>query len=940
MSELGKFHSSLVSHFSDLSEKRKEASCPTFALEHPLTESQVEELKRAVRHRQHVQPLMQEWMAWVVYATELGYSFEGREYWESFESVTPNWSIGDREFIRKAFGRFVEKFNGYRPQGAWAKHRSIIAYPITHSVIPRDLQREFARVLYDLRYHLSRSSTNIDELGRLIERVSINCSNRFQQLAENTRLTGLIATQMLLSGAEGNLEGFLYPPTLERIVGDVRWHRDAALWLDEARSHARTSATQSQSRTRSLPDLPMLFLQRSGLNLWDLWIEIPNLASLLDIQPEVYQFLQKTRIEIIGNAANERLAPTILSRHGPIRRKLSCLPAQGAPILQASVELPTTVKNFFDEFCPGSATFVFKVRDDGRALSVGSTIARPGEVFLFFASQTPPAEVARQVGTSLPSPRLFELTIPQTPSLNVASFLATLGLRVHSNEVIEVQGLGSVPRYSDPDAIAFFEGEVPIIALKTESDRRIRVIDGDKTLPMSMRAGQWSYFSPERGPADERTIRILSDDSGAELERVRILILPRGSQPDGNSRSLFAVVTTPFAPTLEQLCLGKAEFHLMAPDHEKIRISLSLDKDVDKPALELSLLTCQMPTSNLGSEISSKLSALDRRSSERLENSFKVAIKFTSANYGVIDVVCGRESLPVRWKVLEIEGNRVLRLENHSDENARLKVSFYDLVTPDNPKLVPEFEMGFSDITLNDQSGLFVAEGAQASSGVIILPSPNPGLVIRNLSDLAVDNGPEIRLMERRNAENDFMKLLDIACLWAVSPHSGNPLTLVRLKAVRNSLACELIRIVGGNPSWRRSEADYCRRHLTKQRLLEAVTPVQQVRRRLGQIDVGGVHTVRDLIPLLTDALGSEVARQTIPVRTQGRVRALRPIRRSWFVEFALRLATAPESLPKWADAKLVPGVKMMFDRPVIARSSRYLYLVNRDGVLDWRWLD
>ena len=40
----------------------------------------------------------------------------------------------------------------------WASHFNIIAWPVTHAILPRYLQRQFAKLLYELRFHLIRLS--------------------------------------------------------------------------------------------------------------------------------------------------------------------------------------------------------------------------------------------------------------------------------------------------------------------------------------------------------------------------------------------------------------------------------------------------------------------------------------------------------------------------------------------------------------------------------------------------------------------------------------------------------------------------------------------------------------------------------------------------------------------------------------------------------------
>ena len=45
------------------------------------------------------------------------------------------------------------------PPGPWAEWFSIIAWPITHAILPRYLQWQFAKTLYDLRFQLANLET-------------------------------------------------------------------------------------------------------------------------------------------------------------------------------------------------------------------------------------------------------------------------------------------------------------------------------------------------------------------------------------------------------------------------------------------------------------------------------------------------------------------------------------------------------------------------------------------------------------------------------------------------------------------------------------------------------------------------------------------------------------------------------------------------------------
>lgn len=160
----------LLAHFSSLASERKRSGFPIFALEHNLSP---EDLSRAsallrdrVRTRRRLAP---HWLLWVVYASEAGYKYAGDEYWPSFVERTPNWQFHDRPKVKSWFQRFQSSFNGVVPSGLWAEQFSIIAWPITHAVLPRYLQEQLAKLLYDVRYGLAlTSSLDAGSIGRLL----------------------------------------------------------------------------------------------------------------------------------------------------------------------------------------------------------------------------------------------------------------------------------------------------------------------------------------------------------------------------------------------------------------------------------------------------------------------------------------------------------------------------------------------------------------------------------------------------------------------------------------------------------------------------------------------------------------------------------------------------------------------------------------------------
>lgn len=239
---LTEWQSLLESNFSRLLISRRSGAGerPVFALEHGLTAPQLEDLNAAVRHVSGTEgPSDLHWLPWIVYASELGYRYKGDEYWQTFEEETPGWTGGDnRYWLRKCFLRFSAECQGVQPTGVWAGHFSIICWPITHAILPRDLQYQLAKVLYRVQHLFDYEMLESPErLGQLVASSSSSATSRFQNFVQDPALVGRIV-RALLFRREKDTERLIASDTLDRIVGDLQRNREARAWLDEATGFA------------------------------------------------------------------------------------------------------------------------------------------------------------------------------------------------------------------------------------------------------------------------------------------------------------------------------------------------------------------------------------------------------------------------------------------------------------------------------------------------------------------------------------------------------------------------------------------------------------------------------------------------------------------------------------------------------------------------------
>ena len=120
---LERWQEKLDLHFRELAGKREGFGLPLFAIEHGLTDDELEQVGELLReHLSERKRLETYWLLWVVYATEIGYHYTGDEYWQSFQEQTPGWESHHRYALRRWFGKFQQTYHGFEPSGLWAEH--------------------------------------------------------------------------------------------------------------------------------------------------------------------------------------------------------------------------------------------------------------------------------------------------------------------------------------------------------------------------------------------------------------------------------------------------------------------------------------------------------------------------------------------------------------------------------------------------------------------------------------------------------------------------------------------------------------------------------------------------------------------------------------------------------------------------------------------------
>ena len=393
--------------------------------------------------------LSRHWLLWVIYATELGYGYEGDEYWSSFEDQTPGWEYHDRARMKSWFRKFQNTFGGVIPSGPWAKHFSIIAWPITHAILPLYLQRQFAKLLYDLRFRLaSRTTLDARSIGRLLAVHAFQATKRFKVFLEQEDLTGQIVLALLGGeSAEGKL---IHPPTLDRIVDDLERIRAAREWLNETRravsdrfrgigrgtgpAMPRPPAgphVLSPSDTSHLAIRPSLLLRHGVGGTWSVFLEVKSFRPLAALSAEIHSFLESARCRLNGA---QDFKPTGWLLSGDRKGALRSWPDPASPLIHFEQRPNPMIDHLLESECrlgPGPL-WLFRIGTDGIARHIASRIVRPSFDYIVVTTALLPdtLEGVTPCNLACESVSGYRLSMPSPVSAEMTARLKEMGLHV------------------------------------------------------------------------------------------------------------------------------------------------------------------------------------------------------------------------------------------------------------------------------------------------------------------------------------------------------------------------------------------------------------------------------------------------------------------------------------------------------------------------------
>lgn len=810
---LSDLHARLDTHFRDLRTQRESlgGNARVFALEHDLQETDLDSLKSSVQYavehgfcdhyRHHA------WLPYVVYAAEAGYDYVGNDFWPSFERLTPGWkSFGRRDWIRERFVKFALDYRGAIPQGGFAENFTIIAWPITHAVLPVYLQRYLAQLLYEFRMGLTtRLLQQPEELGEQLAARTRTYTERFRIFCTNTSLLGHVATA-LLSG-EGESPPYLQRATLLRLVGGLEQEREARLWLQGARaaassvrargfqpSPARAGGSDNGGDRLPIPADPRLVLRRTERG-WRAYAQLPDLSGLDHRLPHVYDQLRTRRARVEG-ADDTIMARGRLATLGQEVR-LSRWPRSDRPFVELEDGEQDVNSLLRDQVqISRGPIWLFKQRAAGLATEVKSRLVHPGNTYYLVCDTTwHPTAIpgVTPVRSDIAEVSVVKLSVPENLTDEDCAALVGAGLSVQSDVAIRPVGIAA-SLWDGEGSVEWMAGEPGLVGIRAEHlPTRVTLNMAGERCTLDWPADQQELFlSLEDLPIGEHELRVcLAGGDLRALVEGSLFISIRDPEVGPDSAQAGAgirLLTSPPRPSMSELWEPDA-VAIAGPEGVRVDLAVILRSETGQ---EIAKVQTQARVPVSGSDWLQVANHF--RSEGSFKNNFDLAesllITVSKAGVGHASLTADRGFQPLRWRVIRERGRSQAHLIDRTDAGTT-RVELFRVERP----LVPEAQTA-EDVSAPASGGLLRASAARGIDATILLP-PTPSEMLGSTVR------PDVQTTGRTSA--DLWRLVEGHHLWANADLPGDPFAQYQRDRVLEAIAQTLMSLTCG-PEWSGAE--------------------------------------------------------------------------------------------------------------------------------------
>ncbi|MDR8409765.1 hypothetical protein MTP10_13570 [Nonomuraea sp. 3-1Str] len=812
-------HNRLDHHFRTLHEHRQalQPTAPVFALEHDLSGVDFELLLVAVRDA-IAQGLSARnrvwWLPFVVYAAEIGYNYVGGEYWPLFSQETPGWESkqgwnvsNNRNRIKQWFEEFSVGYGGAKPKGSFAANFSIIAWPITHAVMPTYLQRQLAQLLFESRTVLtSELLRDPSSLGACLASRTGRYSERFQIFCANQGLLGQVAAA-LLSGDDEECP-YLVRSTLDRLVEGLSSEQQSRTWLSRAKHSADLVRSRGFRPPKSDPSFrqpinrlpnatdPKLLLQRDS-DGWRPYLELPDLTPLQNRQKQVIQELRSLRPSVEGNRGPLPRGKLMY----PDKVPLYAWPRNEVPLIQ--LEHGTeAINRLIADHCAISRGpwWLFRKQAGGPAVEVKNKTMRPGYQYCLVGRlESDSLSLPWSTKTTILAEGVcgFEITVPQIVGDTDIARLASAGLAVVSD--VSIGPVGLVPGAWDGEgAVEWLAGEPAMLLIRSTRAAHRCVISVDHDVPVVL---DWPAYNSELLFAIEGLsvgthevgVTLLPADMSESLASGSLILTirdPHVTSIEATEGSGIRLFTSPARPKLSELLDGRISISIDGPLHTRAELTIVL-RDHAGGELARRRQAVSLPFNHDAWKTFSNQHLRKSNSfySYGEAESCEISVKRNGVQFA--SLICERGFLPLRWVLIKRRnGEYEARLIDRTDADTR--VHLYRVETPTiSEECDPRRPIAFPD-----SGGMLEARSGNATAAIILPPEPNQLRQNANDHPLVECAGQSL---------SEVLELIYAHHRWQNADRSPDPFADRQRERVLDAITTALVSLVAGN-RWARLE--------------------------------------------------------------------------------------------------------------------------------------
>ena len=938
-------------HFKSLTHIRGNSDLPVFALEHGLSGEDLNQLRSTLRsHRKTRSLSASNWLLWVIYATEVGYDYTGQEYWSSFEEQTPGWESRDRYRIKTWFKKFQRTYNGVEPSGPWAEHFTIIAWPITHAILPVYLQRQFARALFDLRYRLASMETHDPQtIGRLLAINAHMPTTRFREFLQQEELIGRIVLALLGLGQEAS-EGDqpIYQKTLERIVSDLDKVRTSREWLKETRQIVsdrfkgigrgrwpridrlpRDPTPRQQLDTKQLAVCPKVLLRHIGRGSWSVLFDVPSFRNVATLDTDIHSFLKTTRCSL--NGGND-VKPRGWLLSGNRKGIVQSWPDTTKPLLQLEHQHPI-IDHLLEAECrlsPGP-NWLFRVCSDGIAQEIKGRTVRPDATYILVTTGDLPQanEAMSPCALDCRNATAFHIAIPPHVSEDLTSWLDDLGL--HVARTIQVWPAGLPGRgWNGEGNSEWLTTEAPCLGVSHDhpvdaytlrlNNGLEQVIQTDGTAdPIFVRLSPLPagiYHLTVKARRSDALEAVVSSSSAEGFMQLTVRE-PEPWTPGIASHSGLIVTIDPSEPNLDTFWRNEASLSVIGPENYTASLTMKLEAADDRQVLNKQVggrfnLPITPEKWRRSFEQFLKPKSKEQELAESYLETAKGTLTIDGETLGSYSITFEHDAKPVRWVARKDRDDIFVRLvDDTGHEETKAKVYRCDLKHP--LKMLPlPLDKVLTALKVEPPGSLFYAEHSGYGDAIAV-------------STIGTEKGFKVlelplSLGELPRSTRAISDALHLLTRWQGARLSGFLIKIRHQKVVDKILVSVYEAVCGQN--WAEAETRFRNNPKSPHAFEDLKLRVEKKNRSFADALVHKRST-SESVPIQRTRWFAEIAAH------------YRVCNDYKLCEFALCLASQPQALCDLPFSELDALVSQILNSPGILRGARLLALITSNSTED-----